>query len=134
MKKQLLLLSLTIIITISGCAIFGAKQQQSLIGKWTGSWQNEADFMMHFKDDTNVEGSIKGNMAFEYSAKYTVDFSADPITMDIFNFDNTEMGDARWLGIIKFVDKNKLLMRGNIDTQGGRPSNFDYEAIELTRE
>jgi hypothetical protein len=118
---------------MSGCAIFGVKQQ-SLIGKWTGSWQNEAEFIMHFKDNKNVEGNIKGNMDFEYSAKYIVDFSANPITMDIFDFDNAQMGDVRWLGIIKFVDKNKLLMRGNIDTQGGRPSNFDYEAIELTRE
>ena len=134
MKKQLLLLSLAILIVISGCAIIGKKQPPSLIGKWTGSWQNNAELMMIFKDDKNVEGSIKGDMDFEYSAKYTVDFSADPITMDIFDFDNAQMGDVRWLGIIKFVDKNKLLMRGNIDTQGGRPSNFDYEAIELTRE
>ena len=134
MKKRLFILSLIVFIIMGGCAMMGKKQPQSLIGKWTGSWQNNAEFMMHFKDDKNVDGSIKGDMDLEYSAKYSVDFSAEPITMDIFDFDNEQMGDIRWLGIIKFIESDKLLMRGNIDTQGGRPSNFDYEAIELTRE
>jgi len=133
MKKQLLL-SLTILLFISGCAIRGIKQPQSLIGKWTGDLQNDAEFVMHFKDDKNMEGSIKGAMDFEYAAKYSVDFSAKPITMDIFDFDNEQMGDLHWVGIIKFIEKNKLLIRGNIDSQGERPTNFESEAIELTRE
>ncbi len=134
MKKQLFLLSLVLLTVMSGCSMMGQKQPQSLIGKWTGTWQNDAEFLMLFKDDKNMEGSIKGSMDFEYSAKYSVDFSTEPITMDIFDFDNSQMGDVRWLEIIKFIEKNKLLMRGNLDSEGGRPSNFEYEAFELTRE
>ncbi|MFC1541482.1 hypothetical protein ACFL50_03420 [Candidatus Latescibacterota bacterium] len=133
MKKQLSFLPFAIVIMFCGCAMMSNKQSESLIGKWSGSWQNDAEFMMYFKDDKTMEGSIKGSMDFEYSAKYSVDFTADPITMDIFDFDNDQMGDARWLGIIKFIERDKLLMRGNISTQGGRPENFEYEAIELTR-
>ena len=139
MKKQLLL-SLTVLIFASGCAIGGVKQpQQSLIGKWTGNLPDGYVFMIHFKDDKNVEGNIKGAKGMEYTAKYTIDFSTKPISIDFFDFDNEQMKklqmeNLHWVGIIKFIEKNKLFFRANVDTQRGRPTNFDSEAIELTRE
>jgi len=133
MKKQLLL-SLTVLIVISGCAIWGVKQPQSLIGKWTGDLPNDAVFMVHFKDNTNLTGSVKGAMDMEYTAKYSVDFSTKPKSIDIFDFDNEQMKNLHWVGIIKFIEKNKLLIRGNIDSQGDRPTNFESETIELKKE
>ena len=112
----------------------GEKGVQSLVGKWTGTLPDSSELMMNFTNDMTVEGSMKGSMDFEYVAKYSVDFSADPVTLDIFDFDNADFGDIRYLGIIKFTEKNKLMMRGNIDTQGNRPSNFDNDAFELKRE
>ena len=132
MKKQLFILSIAIVIVISGCAMIGIKQPQSLVGKWMGELPNGDEITMIYKDDMTMEGSIKGSMNFDFIAKYSVDFSADPITLDQFSF--AEMGDMRYLAIIKFIDKNKILICGNIDSQGDRPKNFDYDAYEMTRE
>ena len=132
MKKQLVLLSLAIIIIISSCAIWGVKQSKSIVGKWIGELPNGDKIVMNFKNDMTMEGSIKGSMDLEYTAKYSVDFSVNPITLDLFDFE--EMGDIRYLAIIKFINKNKILICGNIDSQGDRPKNFDYDAYEIKRE
>ena len=131
MKKQLFILSIAILIVMSGCAVIGMKKSQSLIGKWVGELPNGDEITMIFKDDITVEGSIKGSMDLEYIAKYSVDFSADPVTLDQYDF--SEIGDIRYLAIIKFIDRNTFLICGNIDSQGDRPKNFDYDAFEMTR-
>ncbi|MFC1650052.1 hypothetical protein ACFL2X_00630 [Candidatus Latescibacterota bacterium] len=108
------------------------KGSQSLVGKWTGDLPDMGTITLIFKDDMTCDINIGG--AMEFTAKYSVDYSADPITLDQFDFNNSEMGDMRYLAIFKFIDANKIMMCGNIDSQGDRPTNFEYQAYELTRE
>ena len=79
-----------------------------------------------------MKGSIGGMM--EFTGKYTADYSANPMTLDQFDFSESQMGDMKYLAIFKFLEPNKVLMCGNVDTQGGRPADFNDMAYELTRE
>ena len=131
MAKKMFILSL-VLIMMSGCAMLGTKGSQTLVGKWTGEFPEMGTITLIFKDDMTMEGSIGGQM--EFAGKYTADYSADPMTLDQFDFNNSQMGDMKYLGIFKFIEPNKIMMCGNIDSQGGRPTNFENMAYELTRE
>ena len=114
----------------------GGKNNFNLVGEWFGEAPNGDKVTYVFKKDGNVDWIIdtKVSQGGTIKAKYKTDSSKKPITIDIFDFDNEQMKNLHWVGIIKFIEKNKLLIRGNIDSQVGRPTNFESEAIELTRE
>jgi hypothetical protein len=131
MIKKMFVLSL-VLIMMSGCAMLGTKGGNTLVGKWTGDLPEMGTITLVFNEDMTMKGDIGGQM--EFSGKYTADYSADPMTLDQFDFDNDQMGDMKYLAIFKFIDPNKIMMCGNIDSQGGRPTDFEYMAYELTRE
>lgn len=131
MTKKLFVLSL-VLIMMSGCAMLGTKGSQTLVGKWTGELPEMGSMTLIFNEDMTMKGSIGEQM--EFAGKYTADYSADPMTLDQFDFDNSQMGDMKYLAIFKFIEANKIMICGNIDSQGDRPTNFEYMAYELTRE
>ena len=132
--KKLLVLSIVILIVTSGCAMMGKKTSQTLVGTWRGEMPNGGEIIMVYNEDMTMEGSIKGQMEFDFKAKYSVDYNADPITLDQFDFDNEYMSEIRFLSIIRFIDSNTIQVCGNPDSEGSRPTNFDYNMIEMTRE
>ena len=133
MKKRVYAVSLVVMVVV-GCSMMGKQKGPSLVGKWSGAIPSGPDIMMIFKNNMTVDVSISGSMNVELTGKYSVDYSTDPITLDQFDFDDSQWGDIRFLAIIKFLDKNKILMCGIPDSEGDRPKNFDYQAFEMIRE
>ena len=131
MTKKLFVVSL-VLIMVSGCAMLGSKGGNTLVGKWTGEFPEMGEITLIFNEDMTMQGSIGGMM--EFTGKYTVDYSADPMTLDQFGFDDAQMGDMKYLAIFKFIEANKIMICGNVDSQGGRPSDFNDMAYELARE
>lgn len=133
MRKRVYAVSLAVMVVI-GCSMMGKQKGPSLVGEWSGVIPSGSDITMIFKNNMTVDVSISGSTNVEFTGKYSVDYSADPITLDQFDFDDSEWGGIRILAIIKFLDKNKMLMCGAPDSESDRPTNFDYQALELIRE
>ena len=134
--KKLFVLSIIILIVMGGCAIMGKKSGQTLIGTWKGKTPDGSEIVMSFKDDMTMESSLKGTIEVETTGKYTVDYTAVPITLDIFGLkDNQKLmaGVSRYLAIIRFIDSNKIQMCGSPEWEG-RPTNFDNNIIEMVKE
>ena len=90
---------------------------------------------MSFKDEVTIESSLKGTVNVKYKGKYTVDYTAVPITLDIFSLKGNQKftaGVSRYLAIIRFIDSNKIQMYGNHEWEG-RPTNFENNIIEMVR-
>ena len=131
-----LVLTLAALVAISGCSMMGqGGKQQSLVGTWTGD-STMGEMTMTFNDDGTTHVSMTGGgMDMEMDGKYEVNYDADPMTIDQFGFDDSMMGDMRYLGIFKFVDANTIMMNGNVDSMGGRPTDYAGDmAMELKRQ
>ncbi len=134
--KKLLVLSIIILIVTGGCAIMGTKSGQTLIGTWKGKTPDGNEILMTFKDDITIESNLKGTVNVKYKGKYTVDYTAVPITLDIFSLKGNQKftsGVSRYLAIIRFIDSNKIQICGNPEWER-RPTNFDNNIIEMVRE
>ncbi len=127
-----LIVVLIALSVMSGCATLGLKQGNTLVGTWTGEFPNMGKMSIVFHKDMTMKGSIGDT--FDFTGTYSIDYSANPMTVDQFVLDNPQMGDITYLAIFKFLDPNKVMMCGNVDSQGGRPSDFNNMAYELTRE
>lgn len=130
MKKTLILTVAVCMMIAAGCSMMGQKASQSIVGTWKGEMPQMGDITMTFKDDMTVDVVIEGGMAMEMSGKYSIDYNADPITLDQFDFEDSMMGDMRYESIVKFVDSNTLMVAGD---PNGRPTSFDM-AIEMKRQ
>lgn len=118
----------------AGCSSMGALSANNLYGSWKG-YDGNAAITLTFNDDNSLAIKIDGSQQFEITARYVVDYTKKPATIDITGIKLPDGNVAVRAGIIKLQD-GKLFIAANmgssIDTID-RPVDFDDNCLVLTR-
>ncbi len=113
-----------------------ATRPASLIGKWEGIDRTGKPGAFHFFEDGSITLVIDGKSLGGADSnamgrmKYTVDYTKDPIELDIIGIDPSGVERGTILMIVKFISKDKIKIRSYFNDD--RPQNFDEEAIDDT--
>ena len=135
MIKQTLILILTIVIF--GCS----NSNQKHIGEWTGSDKGEIGSLILNKGNSAVlviGNQVLGGDNFEINGvkatlKYEIDYSKDPIWLDLVIYEEgLKQEKGKLKGIIRFLTNTKMEYRLNFDPSADRFSKFDSEDKENT--
>jgi len=137
--KTLQRIGLLFLITITVLFVKCSDNNKRLIGEWKGSDNEQVGSMI--LDNTNhavivVGNQVMGGKDFEINGvkaecKYVVDFTKDPIWLDIVIYEVGKTEEiSRMKGIVKFITDNKIEYRLNFE--GDRFDKFDPEDTENT--
>ncbi|MFC1692322.1 hypothetical protein ACFL1R_02320 [Candidatus Latescibacterota bacterium] len=136
MKKRLFISSLIALIICFGCSSLLGSGSKRITGKWAGHTPDGAEIIMVFKKDMTMEVIMEGGETFSSNARYRVEYSAEPIAVDIFNFDSNQLSDITFKGIAEFKEDGTMMLQGNLGRSGesvSRPTSFTYEAVTYKR-
>ena len=142
MKKSFISTLLVIGLIIGGFVFPGVTESQksaSIVGTWRGYDQTNWSVTLIFKKDMTLRVMLR---EFTWDTPYKIDYTKDPITIDIDDFESEEFTgvnqrnyrllETPFLGIVSFSDKgNKMMIEGY--NGKGRPKKFSKNAITLTR-
>lgn len=117
----------------------GDNSNFNLVGKWFAEAHNGDKITYIFKKDGDVDWIVdaKASQGGIIKAKYKIDTSKDPITVDMFDFDLEQLKQFKFLGIISVKDKDTILMEGKPSpktSSSHRPKEFSSQALEFKRE
>lgn len=138
MKKQFIFLSFLLLVIASGCSIMGMKKTESITGKWVGIHSEGVTVIFEFNEDNSMKFTVPGYSEYDFTARYTVDFSTEPISLDLINVTPSGTLGSSCAAIIKFSEGNKMVFNGAFGNSGNttRPAEFDkysFGHIEFTR-
>lgn len=120
----------------SGAKKTATKRANDLIGKWEGMDRTGKMGAFQFFEDGSIiliiDGRPMGGPDPNSLGRltYTVDFSKDPIALDILGVDAVGGEHGKILMIVKFLTKDKIKIRTYFNDM--RPENFDDETIDDT--
>ena len=131
MKKILLLFLIPLTLT----SFNGSTKSEdfNIVGKWKGDDGNDVGYLVFLEDNyayLEIEGQIIGGKEFEVKGKkgsmtYVLDYTTNPIQIDLittrFDTDKT----LKLLGIIDIINKNEVIV--SLGFNGSRPTNFDTD-------
>lgn len=134
--KKYILFWIIISISISISCKSSPLLTPTIIGKWTATVHNE-EISYYFTKHNMVIFTMK-TPGFPFQpirGKYSINYSAKPIQLKIFDFDYQNMKDDRLLGIVEFQNNNEMLFEYKIDSkrQDIFPSNFKDTSLKLKR-
>jgi hypothetical protein len=124
------------LIACSSAAPKAATKSATLIGKWDGVDRTGKPGAFHFFEDGSIMLVIDGKSLGGADSnsmgrmKYTVDYTKDPIELDIIGIDPSGVERGKILMIVKFISKDKIKIRSYFNDS--RPQNFDEETIDDT--
>jgi hypothetical protein len=133
--KRILIFALTILIF--GCS----NSNQKHIGEWTGSDKVKTGSLILYKGNSAVfviGNQVLGGDNFEINGvkstlKYEIDYSKDPIWLDLVLYEEGQKQEnVRLKGIIRFLTNTKMEYRLNFDSSAERFTKFDIEDNENT--
>ena len=135
--KQLILnlfLLCVAMLIVTSCSMMGMKKAESIVGIWTGKGNQGSEVTMTFKEDMTMIMSFNmDNNEFTMNGKYTVDFSQDPVTIDLLDIEFPQ-GDMTLscLGIAEFPTEGKMNIYGLFGQSGdiNRPTEFNRNPSE----
>jgi len=126
-------LALLLIVIASGCSTMRTLPSKGIIGTWKGYDENSS-YTLNFRADNTLTGTIENNDTMEFTARYVIDNTAKPATLDIIG---VEMQDRKFdlAGIIQ-LKKGKLHIDSNSGETGfdiERPTEFGEKTLILER-
>jgi hypothetical protein len=96
--------------------------------KIIGTWQNNLGQTLIFKNDKTALWLFKSeNKVDTFKIKYTTDFKAEPIILDLTDFQVGPLSGKTLFGIIKFGENNFLCDFEAGTDKSVRPNDFDAE-------
>ena len=132
-----------VIVLIIGVFIFPVDTESqksiSIAGTWIGYDQTDWSVTLIFRKDMTLRVMLR---EFTWDTPYKIDYSEDPISIDIDDFESEEftginqrnyrLPETPFLGIVSFSDNgNKMMLEGY--NGKGRPKKFSKNAIILIR-
>ena len=131
MKKKYIFLSLLLLVIASGCSILGMKKTESITGKWVGTNSEGTTVILEFNEDNSMKCTVPGYSEYDFTARYKVDFSTEPISLDLMNVTPSGTIGNSCAAIIKFSEGNKMVFNGAFGSSGSvtRPAEFDKYSI-----
>lgn len=142
MKQPIIFITISIVIfsLFSSCATTPKKEEKkienTIIGRWEGVDRTGKMGAFEFFNNGNVLLVIDGrplggpDTNGSGSLKYTVDYSKDPIELDIIGADPNGAVSGKILMIVRFLSTDKIKIRTFFNDI--RPENFDNETIDDT--
>ncbi len=107
------------------------------MGTWNGKSQQGVDITLTFREDLNMTTHMKSSQDdFTIEAKYRIDYSKNPIMVDIYDMNFPQGDGAIYLGIAEFKDNTTMLFHGVFQQDGAtenRPSTFGDDTVEYKR-
>ena len=99
MLKYKTMMSIGLLICITGCSIMGKSVQRSITGSWTGQNAEGVRVTLNFQDDSSMSlvFDMDGN-EFSLNGKYVADVTKTPATIDLLDI-TTPQGDMRFNGM-----------------------------------
>ena len=134
MKKHYAVVTILLLVQFTGCSLMGNKTNKSIVGIWTGTGRQGSEVTMTFKEDMTMtmSFSMDGN-EFTMNGKYVVDFSQNPVTIDLLDIEFSQ-GDMSisCLGIVEFPGEGKMNIYGLFGQSGEitRPTEFNRNPSE----
>jgi hypothetical protein len=111
---------------------------EQIIGSWAGETPSGDLVRYIFRADRSLVWTVETpDSPGDIAAKYSVNASAEPREVDIFDFDMPQLKGFRFLGIYRHEAGGELLFYGEpraSDDAQPRPTHFSEEAIVLRRE
>lgn len=129
-----------VLISTVSCTEINTNQKH--IGEWIGYDKGKKVSLL--LNDDNTTALVHGNQVIggdnqdcdgiKCSLRYEIDYSKDPIQLDIFMYNESESirSDFSMRCIIRFLSTTKMELRANFDPSTDRFTYFDYNDIENT--
>lgn len=138
MRNMMFHLLLVAIIGVTGLGFSKQANPSSpnIIGKWLGKGLVGEDVIFHFMTDNSAIWFVDAHDSpGPIRVKYSIDYSTNPVQIDIFDFELPRLNGFRLLAIIEFHGNNEMLMDGELvkGTKGVRPTRFRGDATLYTR-
>lgn len=134
------MMSVFVIIGVISCASETRKSEATpasrLIGRWEGMDRTGKMGAFQFFEDGSIILIIDGRPLGGPDSnglgrlRYTVDFSKDPVELDIIGIDPTGTERGKILMIIGFISSDRIKIRTYFNDI--RPPNFEEESIDDT--
>ena len=146
MKARSVVLIVWLIAVIAGCGIFGAKKPQiDIVGTWNGKSHDGSPASMVFQKDGTVYITITvEGYNLSMGGKYTVDYTTEPVALDMRDIDLSEFGMVLYCpSIVAFPDPGRMTLYGMFAEYDGtarptafntRPTQMGEIYLELTKE
>jgi len=110
-------------------------EPSDLIGEWRGKAPNGKNVTLVFDAYGSVLWTVESEQyEVEPWARYVVRTTWPYWEIDIFDFARLAIRDITFLGILQPLAKNEFKMQGTPSNHGGRPIDFDGEAIVFAKD
>jgi hypothetical protein len=112
-------------------------QEERHIGKWQATIEEGSIGALQLNEDGSFEvyqngKSLNKEMGDTVEAHYLIDYSHDPIWLDIVITDRKGGEVMRGLALVKFVGEDEMWMKGNDNHPDRRPESFGEEKRTTT--
>ena len=123
------------LLPLTGC---GSKtKSQSIIGQWNGASSDGRSMTFTFKKDMTVVWSITSSAGTtNLDAKYSIDYTTKPVSLEIRDFKQPEVKKYIFWGVLKFEDSKHFHLDGAqhvIGESASRPKKITSNAILFTK-
>ena len=105
-------------------------QVSDLIGEWRGEGPDKRMVSFIFREDGSVVWTVEAQQwAMDPNARYEIRETWPFWGLDVFDFVDFRLQDITFMGIIQPIDQRTFKMQAMPSNHGGRPVDFDKEAI-----
>ena len=123
------------LLPIAGC---GTKTKSpSIVGTWTGHSADGQNFTFIFKKDKTMVWAINSTTgSVSYHAKYSIDYTTKPVSFEIRGFDQPEVKNYIFWGILEFDGSTRFRMDGaqhKIGQSASRPKKLGSDAVLFSK-
>ncbi|MFC1511810.1 hypothetical protein ACFL5H_01280 [Candidatus Latescibacterota bacterium] len=146
MKASRVVLIALLVAGIGGCSIMEKTPPQvDVVGNWSGKSHDGSSATMIFHKEKSVSISITVEDYDIYMVgKYEVDYTTDPVTVDLRDLDLSEFGMVLYCqGIVAFPEPRRMIFYGQLGESSGatsptefnpNPSQMGELYLELTKD
>ncbi|MFC1551860.1 hypothetical protein ACFL6P_04765 [Candidatus Latescibacterota bacterium] len=118
MKKVLFVTLMVCLIIGTGCSMMRQKESRSIVGTWTATHDTGAKIVLVFKPDMSMEFNVLDYSEYSFTAKYTINFSKDPVAIDFIDISSSSVQGSALTGILKFTETGDLELFGEFGSAG----------------
>ena len=127
-------IKIAIILLTFGYSLYAS----TIVGKWVGYAPDNVKISYQFDSNNSLIWTVdKPSGTFSTNAEYSIDYSAKPIRLDIYDFTYPQLKTFHFFGIVEFKDKGTMLLYGQpSDTtkqNATYPEEFAPDSIEFQR-
>ena len=125
------------LLPIAGCGSKETAKGPSIVGEWNGASADGRSMTFTFKKDMTVVWSITSSAGTTtLDAKYSIDYTTKPVSLEIRDFKQPEVKNYIFWGVLKFEDSKHFHLDGaqhKIGESASRPKKITSNAILFSK-